>query len=171
MRDLLAEIDAEHPGLMERFGGHARAAGLSLPAAHLAPFRDAFDRYVSNLRFGAEQVWSDGALSGAQLALETAEAIDAAGPWGQGWEEPLFDGRFRVLERRVVGADHLKLVLAPVEGGAPLDAIAFRAGALCHRDLPDPLHVTYRLSINRWRGNVDLQLMLQHLVDDIAEPD
>jgi single-stranded-DNA-specific exonuclease len=169
MRDLLAELDARHPGLLERFGGHARAAGLSLPASNLDRFREAFSETVAELRFGPERVWSDGELAGHELVLETAEAIDAAGPWGQGWEEPLFDGRFRVLERRVVGSDHLKLVLAPVEGGGPLDAIAFRAGALCHRDLPDPLHVTYRLSVNRWRGNVGLQLMLEHLVEGIGE--
>jgi len=168
MRDLLAAMDAAQPGVMERFGGHARAAGLTLQASRLEAFRRAFDDRVAALHFGPERVFSDGELVGGQLSLDTALAIAEAGPWGQGWEEPLFDGRFRVLERRVVGSDHLKLVLA-AEGGAPVDAIAFRAGALCHRDLPDPLHVTYRLAINRWRGDVRLQLELQHLVERVEE--
>jgi single-stranded-DNA-specific exonuclease len=168
MRDLLAALDAAQPGVMERFGGHARAAGLTLTASRLEAFRRAFDERVAALHFGPERVFSDGELVGGQLSLDTAVAIAEAGPWGQGWEEPLFDGRFRVLERRVVGSDHLKLVLA-AEGGGPVDAIAFRAGALCHRDLPDPLHVTYRLAINRWRGDVRLQLELQHLVERVEE--
>jgi len=67
----------------------------------------------------------------------------------------------------VVGAGHLKLVLEPQAGGPVLDAIAFRAGALCHTELPEPLHVTYRLELNRWRGNVTAQLNVQHLVQSV----
>jgi len=168
MRDLLAAIDAEHPGVIDRFGGHARAAGLSLEENRIDDFRAAFERHVGKLEFPADSVLSDGELSGPELDLVTAEALDAAGPWGQGWEEPLFDGRFRVLERRVVGEAHLKLTLEAPGGGPVIDAIAFRAGELCHRELPDPLHVTYRLGINRWRGNTSLQLIIQHLVEQAA---
>ena len=108
---------------------------------------------------------SDGPLAAGELTVETAEALSDAGPWGQGWDEPLFDGHFRVLERRVVGQDHLKMLLEPFDGGPALDAIAFRAGDWCHRDLPEPLHVTYRLEINRWRGRVTPQLNVQHWVE------
>ncbi len=165
MRDLLAGIDAEHPGLIDRFGGHARAAGLSLAGDRIEQFRQAFEDRASRLEFAADQVLSDGELRHAELQLATAEALDAAGPWGQGWEEPLFHGHFRVLERRIVGASHLKLVVQPPGNGPVLDAIAFRAGNLCRQELPDPLHVTYRLDINRWRGNTSLQLNIQHLVE------
>lgn len=168
MRDLLADLEACHPGLIDRFGGHARAAGLSLARERLCAFRAAFCDHVNRLEFGAEEVLSDGPLASAELNRETAQALSDAGPWGQGWEEPLFDGRFRVRDRRVVGADHLKLVLEPVDGGAPLDAMAFRAGASCHRELADPLHVTYRLEINRWRGKVTVQLNVQHLVERVV---
>ncbi|MGK7295195.1 MAG: single-stranded-DNA-specific exonuclease RecJ [Candidatus Wenzhouxiangella sp. M2_3B_020] len=167
MRDLLADLDAGHPGLIDRFGGHARAAGLSLQAANIERFEAAFDERVSRFRFGAEEVVSDGSLAPAELSLETARAITEAGPWGQGWEEPLFDGRFRVIDRRVVGGKHLKMVLEPEAGGPPVDAIAFRAGALAHQELPEPFHVTYRLEVNRFRGRVQLQLNVQHLVDHV----
>jgi len=168
MRDLLADIDRAHPGLIDRFGGHARAAGLSLTAERVEPFGAAFAEHVAKLEFGADRVVSDGELSDRELSVDTAEALRRAGPWGQGWEEPLFDGRFRVLERRVVGNRHLKLVVEPASGGPVLDAIAFRAGAWCHQDLPDPLHVTYRLELNRWRGNVTAQLNIQHLVERVG---
>ncbi len=167
MRDLLAAIDAGHPGLIDRFGGHARAAGLSLDRVGLEAFKAAFDEAVSILEFAPDQVWSDGELEPAELSVETAQALIDAGPWGQGWEEPLFDGRFRVLERRVVGTAHLKLVLEPLSGGPALDAIAFRAGDLCHNELPEPLHVTYRLELNRWRGKLTPQLNVQHLVQSV----
>ncbi|MDT8449611.1 MAG: single-stranded-DNA-specific exonuclease RecJ [Wenzhouxiangellaceae bacterium] len=167
MRDLLAELDARHPELIDRFGGHARAAGLSIAGDRLDALREAFDAQVAALEFAPDRVFSDGELLPAELTLATAQALADAGPWGQGWEEPLFDGRFRVLERRVVGNHHLKLVVEPAGGGAALDAIAFRAGDLCHNELPDPFHVTYRLEINRWRGNVAVQINIQHLVGTI----
>lgn len=164
MRDLLADLEAGHPGLIDRFGGHARAAGLSLDASRMDDFRAAFDAYVAKLSFPPDAVLSDGPLDPAELSIETAEALTEAGPWGQGWDEPLFDGKFRVLERRVVGQDHLKMLLEPIAGGPALDAIAFRAGDWCHRDLPEPLHVTYRLELNRFRGRVTPQLNIQHWV-------
>lgn len=168
MRDLLAELDAEKPGLIDRFGGHARAAGLSLDADRLQAFTSAFEAHVRKLEFARDEVLSDGELGAGEFSRETAEAIVDAGPWGQGWDEPLFDGRFKVLERRVVGSKHLKMVLEPVGGGPAVDAIAFRAGDICHQELPDPFHVTYSLELNRWRGNVTLQLNIQHLVERVC---
>ena len=169
MRDLLADLDAANPGLIDRFGGHAGAAGLSLAGDRIDDFRDAFDRRVAELRFDAEEVLTDGALSAAEMSVDTAQALEDSGPWGQGWAEPLFDGRFRIVERRVVGRDHLKLVVEPVEAGPTLDAIAFGAGRFCHEELPEPLHVTYRLELNRWRGRVSAQLNVQHFVESIRE--
>ncbi|WP_245960748.1 single-stranded-DNA-specific exonuclease RecJ [Wenzhouxiangella sediminis] len=167
MRDLLVEIDARHPGLIERFGGHARAAGLSLPEARLDAFRQAFDEALSERVFEPDIVHSDGALSAEELSLETATALAEAGPWGQAWPEPLFDGRFRICERRVVGSHHLKLRLEPEGGGPVLDAIAFGAGSLCHRELPDPMGVVYELDINRWQGRVIPQMRIRYLIDSL----
>lgn len=168
MRDLLVDIDAANPGLIGRFGGHARAAGLSLEHASLDKFRVAFEQQLSRVEFETERVSTDGKLEPSEFNAETAQALAAAGPWGQAWPEPLFDGTFQVLERRVVGQAHMKMRLRPCGGGPELDAIAFRAGSLCHQELPDPLHLTFRLELNRWRGRVSPQLNIQHLVEQVS---
>jgi single-stranded-DNA-specific exonuclease len=168
MRDLLVDIDVAHPGLIDRFGGHARAAGLTLPAGHLDRFRDALGQQLDDVEFGLERVDTDGPLSDREFSVEAAEALAAAGPWGQSWPEPLFDGHFEIIDRRIVGGSHLKMRLRPQSGGPVLDAIAFRAGALCHQELPNPLHVTFRLEINRFRGRVQAQLNIQHLVSSLV---
>ncbi len=164
MRDLLVDISQENPGLVERFGGHARAAGLSLDRERFEAFRSAFEERVKTLEFVSETVVTDGALSPEDFDVRVAEALHRAGPWGQAWPEPLFDGHFHVLDRRIVGQRHLKLRLRPSGGGPELDAIAFRAGELFQQELPDPIHLTYRLEVNRWRGNVNVQLNVQHRV-------
>ncbi len=166
MRDLLVDIDTARPGLIDRFGGHARAAGLSLKRDRLEAFRSGFGRCLARHEFGTEQVETDGPLAPEELNVLTAEALEKSGPWGQAWPEPLFDGRFRVQERRTVGEAHLKLRLSPESGGSAIDAIAFRAGRLLRDELPDTLHVTYRLELNRWQGRVSPQLNIQHLVSE-----
>ncbi len=168
MRDLLVDIDAAHPELIARFGGHARAAGLSLAREQLDRFRQAFGQQLETLSFSADQVLTDGELPPDRLDVATALSLVEAGPWGQGWPEPLFDGRFHVADRRIVGERHLKLTLTPVGGDQTIDAIAFNAGPLCHESLPDPLHLTYRLEVNRWQGRVSPQLNIQHLVSKVG---
>ncbi|MEM1080851.1 MAG: single-stranded-DNA-specific exonuclease RecJ [Pseudomonadota bacterium] len=166
MRDLLVELDAKRPGLMDQFGGHARAAGLSIQSSARAPLADAFSALVADIQYPPEAVLSDGALSTDELVVETAQALSEAGPWGQGWAPPLFDGLFTILERRVVGQKHLKLSVVPVNGGPVLDAIAFGAGEWCFQELPNPIGLTYRLEVNRWRGRVTAQLNIQHWIDE-----
>ena len=168
MRDLLVDIDARSPGVIDRFGGHARAAGLSLELDRLDSFKQAFDTRVAEIEFAADEVLSDGRLNADELTVETAMALSEAGPWGQGWEEPLFDGAFDVIERRIVGQKHLKMSLMPSSGGPVVDAIAFGAGDRCHQELPQPLHIAYRLELNRWRGHVNPQLNVQHWVKSRA---
>ncbi len=169
LRDLLVDIEARRPGLMKRFGGHARAAGLSIDEDYLPEFKKYFDEVVQSIEFSDDSVVTDGALAAEELSLETAKALTDAGPWGQSWPEPLFDGRFRILERRVVGEKHLKLRLAPLDGDTELDAIAFGAGGLCHQELPDPLAVVYTLEVNRWQGRMTAQLNIRYLVDRIDD--
>ena len=168
MRDLLVEIDTRCPGLIDRFGGHARAAGLSLARDRLEAFRDGFERCVADQVFTDEVVLTDGALAPSEFTAETAEALEQGGPWGQGWPEPLFDGRFRVVERRIVGQAHLKLKLQPEGGDATIDGIAFRAAGVLDRDLAEWLDLTYRLELNRWRGQVMPQINVQHQVAGAA---
>jgi single-stranded-DNA-specific exonuclease len=166
IRDALALVDARHPDLLRAFGGHAMAAGLSLDAARLPEFEQALDDAVTTVLDGAElseTLWTDGSLAPGELALETSLALERAGPWGQRFPEPVFDDHFDVLEQRVVGGSHLKMVVERHGGGAPLDAIAFNR---LPDDLPPggPVRLLYRLGVNRWRGNETCQLMVEEIV-------
>ncbi len=164
IRDTLEAVAARHPGLLEKFGGHAMAAGMSLRREHLETFARAFDEAVRQ-RLDADAlegvIHSDGPLDETELELESARLLRQAGPWGQAFPEPLFDGRFRVAGRRVVGERHLKLTLATEPGGRLLDAIAFNQAD----PLPDEgalIHAAYRLDVNAYRGRESLQLMIEY---------
>ncbi len=164
IRDVLDLVDRRHPGLISRFGGHAMAAGLSLPAPALAAFRSAFAAEVRNLlgdQPPVREILSDGELPAGLLRLETAEALRFAGPWGKGFPEPIFDGRFEIQSAKVVAHRHLKLrVRAP--GGTPLEAIGF--GLAEQRDgLGASSHLAYRLDVNEYRGLRTPQLRVEHL--------
>jgi single-stranded-DNA-specific exonuclease len=166
IRDVLDAIAARQPTLLQKFGGHAMAAGLSLACEHLSAFQAAFDEEVC--RHLSEEdlygrIWSDGEIAAQDLRIDLAEALRRAGPWGQGFAEPVFDGHFEVLERRTVGEKHLKLALRHKEGGAPLDAIAFNheAEQVPARGL---ISVVYRLDVNEYRGLRSLQLVVEHVV-------
>jgi single-stranded-DNA-specific exonuclease len=164
IRDTLAAIAARHPGLLNKFGGHAMAAGLSLSARRLAAFRDAFeDELAARLDVGALQgvVESDGELAADDFSLELSELLRSAGPWGQGFPEPLFDGEFIVLSQRVVGERHLKLTVRCAAGERVLDAIAFRqAGGQRLRE-GQRVRLAYRLDTNEYRGLLGLQLIVE----------
>jgi single-stranded-DNA-specific exonuclease len=165
IRDALDSIAARHVGLIHKFGGHAMAAGLSLPAEHLAAFRTAFAEEIArrtdpSLLTGV--IDSDGELAGAELCVGTARALRGAGPWGQGFPEPLFDGVFAVERTRIVGERHLKLTLRNDPRSEPLDAIAFGhvGGETEHADLRAGAQVrlAYRLEVNEYQGRERVQL-------------
>jgi single-stranded-DNA-specific exonuclease len=161
IRDALAEVDAAHPGLIERFGGHAMAAGLSLPVARLDAFRDAFTACVERRMdpaLLAEELASDGPLGPGEISRQLAEALRDAGPWGQGFAQPLFDNRFLVREWRVLAERHLKFVLQHEAGGATVSAIHFSGwtGA----PPPAALHAAYHLVLDDYRGREAVQLQL-----------
>lgn len=165
IRDVLATLDARHPGMIERFGGHAMAAGLSLELEQLDAFRAAFADEMQALRADIvpdDQVATDGELAPGQFALPTAELLRHSGPWGQGFPEPLFDGCFEVLEQRVVGQRHLKLRLRPQAADSVLDAIAFNQSEL---DLgPDAqCRAAFRLDVNEFRGRRSAQLVVEQI--------
>lgn len=165
MRDVLERVATDYPGLIERFGGHAGAAGLTLRTDHFAAFREAFVAAVDAAlpaegRDGVHE--TDGPLQPGELTLELACALRDAGPWGQGFPEPSFDGRFRVQQARVVGQRHLKMRLQPEEGDTVVDAIAFRAlDAGWDERLPSRIHAVYRLDVNRWQGRETVQLVVE----------
>ena len=165
IRDVLDAVATRHPGLIDKFGGHAQAAGLSLARENFAAFARAFDAEVARWLEGAAldgEIETDGALAPDELCLATAEALDAAGPWGQGFPEPCFDGEFEVLDRRVVGERHVKFSLRVPAVRTPVEAMAFRAAPLpgwreCAR-----LEAAYRLGVNEYQGLRSLSLILQH---------
>jgi len=173
IRDALDSIATRHPGLIDKFGGHAMAAGMSLAEGALDRFRTAFAEEIA-ARADVESlrgvIHSDGELTGTELCVDTARVLRVAGPWGQGFPEPVFDGEFGVLDARIVGGRHLKLSVregAAAPCGPPIDAIAFgyigsvaedaqlRAGMRAH--------LAYRLEVNEYRGADRVQLNCQHL--------
>ncbi|MDS4071492.1 MAG: single-stranded-DNA-specific exonuclease RecJ [Candidatus Competibacter sp.] len=165
LRDVLAAVATDHPDLIHHFGGHAMAVGLTLAVERLAAFGLAFDTEVRR-RLGADDLHgrlpSDGELEPTDFTLELAEQLREAGPWGQGFPEPLFDGVFEVLSHQIMKDRHLKLWLRPPGTALSLEAIAFQRASEF-----DPgaarVRVAYRLDANEWRGERRLQLRVEHL--------
>ncbi len=167
IRDALDAVAARHPGLISKFGGHAMAAGLSLPQENFGAFAAAFDAEVRRQLVEddlAGRLLTDGALSAEEFRLDLAQQLRHAGPWGQHFPEPLFHGVFEIVQQRIVGERHLKLVLKSECGRAQLDAIAFNID----RELwPNPnvrwAEVAYKLDVNEYRGQESVQLLVAHI--------
>lgn len=167
MRDLLAEIAARAPGMVEKFGGHAMAAGLLISPQNYAEFAAQFHARVA-AHFSAHapksEILTDGALDEQDFTLATAELMGAAAPWGQQFPPPLFDGEFRVLKQRVVGKQHLKMRMQPLQGTREFDAIAFR-----HVDPGGEsaklgaVHAVFELQAEEFRGARSLQLLVRYM--------
>jgi len=167
MRDALERLDTLHPGLMLKFGGHAMAAGLSLEEARFEEFQRHFGDLVTEWLDPAllqGEILSDGELTSQEMTIEMAQMLREAGPWGQMFPEPLFDGRFRLLQQRLVGERHLKVMVEPVGGGPLLDGIAFNVDTAVWPDNGvREVTLAYRLDINEYRGNRSLQLIIENL--------
>jgi len=165
IRDVLDSIAASHPTLIDKFGGHAMAAGLTLPAARLGEFETAFNETVGAVLSGVPPepiLETDGELSASELALETAELIERAGPWGQHFPEPVFEGVFRVLEQRLLKERHLKLLLAHED--QRLEGIAFNVNLEEWPDFgADKVALIYQLAVNDFRGERRAQLVIKQL--------
>ena len=170
IRDVLDAVATRHPGLLGRFGGHAMAAGLTLARGRLDEFAEAFDTEVARWQAGgslADRVETDGPLTIDEISLVTAEALRAAGPWGQAFPEPSFDQRFRILRTRTVGERHLKMWVEVPGEGRRFDAIAFNffQGRDAGRPLPAEALLVYRLDVNEYAGERRLQLLVDHLLE------
>jgi single-stranded-DNA-specific exonuclease len=170
IRDVLDAVATRHPGLLGRFGGHAMAAGLTLARGRLDEFAEAFDAEVARWQAGgslADRVETDGPLPIDEISLVTAEALRAAGPWGQAFPEPSFDQRFRILRTRIVGERHLKMWVEVPGEGRRFDAIAFNffQGRDAGRPLPVEALLVYRLDVNEYAGERRLQLLVDHLLE------
>lgn len=169
IRDALDAVASSNPGMISKFGGHAMAAGLSLEKDKLEEFTEAFQKQSALLLSEdllQAQILSDGEINQSEFSMDTAAELIKAGPWGQEFPEPVFDGKFKVIQQRKVGENHLKLVLAPVLAPQQtIDAIAFN---IDKKDWPAPdmtdIEIAYRLDINEFRGNQTLQLMVEHIL-------
>ncbi len=174
IRDVLDTIAARYPGLLVKFGGHAMAAGLTLKREHFSKFSTAFDEEIRRL-LGHEElrgiVLSDGELAPSDFSMELAEALRSGGPWGQAFAEPVFDGQFQIVNQRVVGEKHLKMLLRPIcalqngSGAAPLfDAIAFNVQDNPALREAACVHMAYKLDVNEYKGQRSIQLIVEHIV-------
>ena len=168
VRDVLDSVAAHHPGLLEKFGGHAMAAGMTLRADCFEAFREAFASEVARVAGDdvlSGDLYTDGPLEAGEFNADTAVALREGGPWGSGFAEPCFDGRFGVLGTRVVGGRHLKMRLRSASG-EEVDAIAFR-----YLDDPrapavrpdDVLTLAYRAGLDDYGGARRLQLVAEWL--------
>jgi len=169
IRDALDAIATRNPGLISKFGGHAMAAGLSLPLSRLDDFSRAFaeeaERVVDPLNLEAT-IESDGSVGAEYMNMETAQVLSFSGPWGQEFPEPLFDDEFMLRQHKRVGERHLKMTVSPLsEPRLFVDAIAFNVD---DEDWPDEsasrITLAYRLSVNEFRGSRSLQLMVDAIV-------
>jgi len=174
IRDVLDAIAAREPDLISKFGGHAMAAGLTLDRSRLDRFAKAFDTEVGRWagRSAADTVETDGELSVQEIALETAQALRAGGPWGQAFPEPSFDGVFAIRNTRVVGDRHLKMWVEVPRTGRSFDAIAFNHIEEREGFVPPEgsVQLVYRLDINEYQGERRLQLLVDHVLPAQGAP-
>ena len=166
MRDLLEGLNTADPHLINKFGGHAMAAGLSINEQHFNDFKKAFDAAVS-AQLSEESkrciVFTDGELPNDCFTMEFAQLLKQSGPWGQQFPEPVFEHTFEIIQQRIVGEKHLKLVLKH-QSGRLVDAIAFGIDV---KEWPDTeakfVKLAYQLDINEFRGKFTLQLIVREL--------
>lgn len=165
VRDALALIDAQCPGLLKKFGGHAMAAGLTIDRQNLEKFIKIFDEVVTKQVDESQlehSLISDGGLEKDELCLEVASLLRESGPWGQAFPEPIFDDAFRVLEQRIVGDKHLKMRLA--KDDKIIDAVAFFIDTtLWPNHRCENIHAAYRLDVNEYKGRRNVQLIVEYL--------
>jgi single-stranded-DNA-specific exonuclease len=164
VRDLLESVATARPGLISKFGGHAMAAGLSLPQEHFAEFSDCASEQIKRLYPTADfsgALLTDGTLPPDSMNLQFASLLRESGPWGAGFPEPMWSGDFSVVDQRVVGENHLKMRVQPADGATVIDAIAFNQAGLPLRGL---VKLVYRLDVNEFRGVETPQLIVEQIV-------
>ncbi len=168
IRDALDVIATQHPDILQKFGGHAMAAGLSLERKHFSHFAKLFDETVRSLLTEdqlQEMLLTDGELSCDTIDIDNARSLQAAGPWGQHFPEPIFDGIFNVVNQRLVGEKHLKLTLSLSDSPQKLiDGIAFNVDLTEWPNMSaNHVRLVYQLSVNEFRGMESVQLIVRYI--------
>ncbi len=172
IRDVIDRIATEQPDLIVTFGGHAMAAGLTIPEQAYPEFSRMFDVLVCKLMLenGVDaDIHSDGELGREEFTMEVAELIRNAGPWGQGFPEPVFDGCFEIVDKKIVGENHLKLKVRAVGGGRDIEAIAFNTTNRSWPKGTSQINAVFRLDINEYMGRRTPQLIVEYLEPVIVE--
>ncbi|MFZ7234439.1 single-stranded-DNA-specific exonuclease RecJ [Avibacterium avium] len=172
IRDVLERLHSRHPDIILKFGGHAMAAGLSVQEEKFSDFQRLFNDVVEECLDEKDLqgiVWTDGELASQFMNLDTAELLKQSGPWGQAFPEPVFDGEFKLLQQRLVGERHLKMMVEPQNGGPLLDAIAFNVDTRYYPDLSlKKVKLAYKLDVNEYRGQRNIQLLVDY-IEPLAE--
>lgn len=165
IRDLLCEINVDYPGVIIKFGGHAMAAGLSVHKDKFDIFRKAFnEKVISKLSLDDlnSTIFTDGILPYEYITLEFTKILRQSGPWGQGFPEPIFEGEFNILDQRLVGNNHLKLILELDEFNS-INGILFNADvSQWPNEKCDRIKIAYKLDINEYRGRQQVQLIIEY---------
>jgi single-stranded-DNA-specific exonuclease len=168
IRDALDMLATQNPEILQKFGGHAMAAGLSIERKNFPRFSELFDKVIRSLLTQdqlQEVLLTDGELSTREISLQNAHALAAAGPWGQQFAEPVFNGCFKVISQRIVGEKHLKMTHGFLDDPQKIiDAIAFNIDVDCWPNTEaSHINIVYQLSVNEFRGNETEQLMVRHI--------
>ena len=167
MRDVLERIDTLYPDLIVKFGGHAMAAGLTIHQDHFFKFQKIFDEVINEMiepELLRGVIYTDGELQAGEFSLETASLLQQAGPWGQHFPEPTFEGDFKILQQRLLGGCHLKMMVENQQGML-LDAIWFNIDTRLFPDLSiKQAKIIYKLDINEYKGNKNLQLRVENVI-------
>lgn len=167
MRDVLERIDTLYPDLIVKFGGHAMAAGLTIHQDHFLKFQKIFDEVINEMiepELLQGIIYTDGELQAGEFSLEIANLLQQAGPWGQHFPEPTFEGDFKILQQRLLGGSHLKMMLENQQGML-LDAIWFNIDTRLFPDLSiKQAKIIYKLDINEYKGTKNLQLRVENVI-------
>ncbi|MDC1447954.1 single-stranded-DNA-specific exonuclease RecJ [Candidatus Thioglobus sp.] len=162
IKDLLDLVDRDNPGLIDKFGGHAMAAGLALSPESFEKFSEAFSEAIKKHLEGKKpiiELMTDGELEASEITLKNAELLRSASPWGQGFEEPIFYGDFELIDQKIVGEKHLKCTLKLIGTSSIFEGIAFFQGKFESKKVK----VAYKLNVNSFRGSESLQLMIESI--------
>ena len=163
IKDLLESIATENPQLIEKFGGHSMAAGLTIKEKYFDKFKTHASAHIKKLYPTIDftgAIYVDGQIPHQKLTIEFARMIESYGPWGAGFDEPIFHGKFHLLEQRVVGNNHLKMRVKSIGSEVSIDAIAFNQVSIVARDA---VELIYKLQVNEFRGKASAQLLVENI--------
>ncbi len=178
VRHVMDHINTKYPGMISKFGGHAMAAGISIPYNQFDNFKKAFDEACEEViepHMIEDSVVVDiHNVDPAYISLETAELINSFEPWGQKFESPVFSGEFVVKDFKVIGKDqnHLKLTVSPVGSEDRYEALLWNCcspGEPPRVQIDHVIDTVYTLDINEWQGFRRVQLMFNYMYDEEYE--